>query len=254
MIMLTARIEGTASPDLTCDGLEDGLFGEQAVAHGAGGLVEKVYRHVVEGIRSGQFSPRSRLTQRGLARQLQLNQVTVREGLERLAQHGWIERNRNRSARVRSFSGQDRQEVYAIREMIEATAVKQLAQIVTDEQLGRLKEAVELLDSACANNDVRLYEKADRWFHRLLVRFAGNRRVCEYHDMIERQICCFLTLGASSASVLWAESSAVLEPANHSRIYGAVAARDPDLAERLIRKHIRLASELFEVIHRNREP
>jgi DNA-binding GntR family transcriptional regulator len=252
---MPALESATAVPSGASDeGMLEGLFADDLPLDDAdASLAEKVYRHVVAGIHSGHLTPKSRLTQRSLANQLRVSQVAVREALERLAQHGWIERSRNRGACIRSFSDQDRREIYWVREMIEAAAVRQLARTVTEEQIGKLKEILEVLSLACANHDVELYEKADIHFHRLLVRFVGNRRLREYYETLVRQVRCFLMVGALKVAFHWVESCELLEQVSHYKIWEAIKSRDPDLAEKLLRRHISFANEVIEMVHRSRE-
>lgn len=216
-------------------------------------LAEKVYHHVVDGICSGQLKPEARLTQRGLSAELKVSQVTVREAFERLEQQGWIERRRHRGVSVRSFSDREREEIYWVREMIEAAAVREVALHASDEQIARLRELVDVLSIACEKNDIELYQDVDIEFHRSLVRFVGNEHLREYYETIAGQIRSLLIVGAMKVAFHWVRSCELLEPISHEKIFRAIEAHDPDQAERLIRKHIQHGNEVIRMINRVRE-
>ena len=49
-----------------------------------GRFSDKVFDHVVEGIRSGKYHPGTRITERSIARELDISHVPVREAMEKL--------------------------------------------------------------------------------------------------------------------------------------------------------------------------
>jgi DNA-binding GntR family transcriptional regulator len=219
---------------------------------GATGLAEKVYRHVIGCIRDGKLSPSARLTQRGLSAELKVSQVVVREAFERLEQQGWIERKRNRFAAVKAFTEKDRSEVYWIREMIEVSAVRHVAEHATKEQLKQLGEVLETLNSACERNDVESYHEADILFHALVVRFVGNHRLVAYYETISEQIHQLMVIGALKVAFHWTQSCEVMEAISHEKIYQAIVDRDVALAAELLRRHIQVGGEVIELVNRAR--
>jgi DNA-binding GntR family transcriptional regulator len=219
---------------------------------GAAGLAEKVYRHVIGCIRTGKLSPNARLTQRGLSAELKVSQVVVREAFERLEQQGWIERKRNRFAAVKAFTEKDRFEVYWIREMIEVSAVRHIAEHATKEQLKQLKEVLEALNRACEQNQVEAYHEADITFHTLLVQFVGNDRLNSYYETISEQIHQLMVIGALKVAFHWTQSCEVMEAISHEKIYQAIVDRDADLAGELLRRHIQMGGEVIELVNRAR--
>lgn len=222
----------------------------EARAEGAASLAEKVYRHVIGCIRNGKLSPNTRLTQRGLSAELKVSQVVVREAFERLEQQGWIERKRNSFAAVKAFTEKDRAEVYWIREMIEVSAVRHVAQHATKGQLQQLEELLASLTTACEHNDIEAYHEADVTFHALLVRFVGNDRLISYYETVSEQIHQLMVIGALKVAFHWTQSCEVMEAISHEKIYQALVRRDADLAAELLRRHIQIGREVIELVNR----
>ena len=216
-------------------------------------LAEKVFAYVVENIRRGSFGPNQKITQRALAAQLEISPIPVREALEKLYHHGWIERSPNKGCRVKAFDKKDIHEIYQAREMIEAEAVILLAENITPEQLSELKKVVDILENSCQNNDVETYDAADTQFHRLLIHFTENKRIQNFYESILMQAHCFISIGALKAAFYWRESPEEVEPHSHKRIYEALAAHDVNLAEDLIRNAIRTSCEMVMMIMDSRE-
>lgn len=219
---------------------------------GATSLAEKVYCHVIGSIRSGQLSPNARLTQRGLSAELKVSQVVVREAFERLEQQGWIERKRNRFAAVKSFTAQDRAELYWIREMIEVSAVRHVAEKATEGQLAQLHELLAFLSTACEENSIESYHDADIRFHSLLVEFVGNARLQAYYETIAEQIHQLMVVGALKVAFHWTQSCEVMEAISHEKIYQAIASGDAEMAAELLRRHIQVGREVIEMVNRAR--
>ncbi|HPY77779.1 MAG TPA: GntR family transcriptional regulator, partial [Anaerohalosphaeraceae bacterium] len=102
----------------------------------------RAYEYVVSGIRDGRFLPATKLSDRDIARDLDIGHMTVREAMGKLEEHGWIERIPHRGAFIRKFSRQDVKDIYMLREIMEAVAIRELAE-------GATKEHVDKLQTCC---------------------------------------------------------------------------------------------------------
>lgn len=215
---------------------------------GAGGKVryaEKVFDYVVENIRTGVFPPSTRITERDLARQLDISHVPVREAMERLQQHGWTEKIPQKGTYVRNFNQNEIAEIYLIREIIEAGAARQIAVTINSDQLKELKKVTDLLESAYESDNAEVFKDADAQFHRLLVHFTGSPRLDNIFESVVLQAKCFFFIGASGASLYAQKAREYHQPVSHTLIYEAIEAHDVDLAENLVRQHIQAGRSMI---------
>ena len=215
-------------------------------------LAEKVFGHVVENIRNGTFLPAAKLTEAALASQLGVSHVPVREAMERLQQLGWIKRIPKRGAFVNHFDTEEIEKLYQFREIIEVGAIRLVAEKITPEQLGQLKQELDLLFKT-EQNDIKAFEAADNRFHQLMVRFAGIDRLDSIFESVILQARCFFYLGAALTGPRTRRIKDKLVPADHQDIYNALAAHDAKAAERLIRKHVRVGCEVSTTISKINE-
>ena len=94
----------------------------------------KAYEYVVSCIRRGKYPPASKISDRKIAKELDMGHMTVREAMGKLEEHGWIERIPHKGAFVRQFfDSRDIRHIYLAREVIEVVAVREL----TENEIGR---------------------------------------------------------------------------------------------------------------------
>lgn len=204
-----------------------------------GRLSEKVFTYVVENIRSGRFAPGTRITERELARQLKMSHVPVREAIEQLKQHGWVERIPRKGIYARSINDDTIKDIYQLREILEGGAVRIVAEQITDIQLSELHDIINLLEASYQSNNANAFRDADNEFHRLLVCYTGNKRLINIFESVVLQAGCFFFIGASGEAIYTKQAREHLKNVSHNAIYEAVKNGNGDLAEELVRQHIR---------------
>ena len=147
-------------------------------------LSDQVFDYVVEGIAAGRYAQAVRITERELAEALGVSHVPVREAMERLQKEGWIEKSPRRGARVKLIDQAALEMLYQARKVIEAGAVRLVAEHRTEEQIVYLRSVTQRLENAFATHDVDGFVAADAEFHRAIVRFTGNTCLIPYYESI----------------------------------------------------------------------
>lgn len=206
------------------------------------GFPQKAYDFVVTNIMDGTFKPATKLVERELASQLKISSVPVREAMEKLEQHGWIDRFPRRGAFVAEFNFPRVESSYQIREVIESGAVYIVTETVNEDQLEELKLVADILEFARETKNAEIFEEADVHFHKLIVHFAGNQRLERLFDSIILQAGAYFTLFWTSAMNVFMQTghkADFVDPMSHTAICDAIAERNLPLAEDLIRTHIR---------------
>lgn len=137
-------------------------------------------------IESGEFPPGSRLPgERDLAERLGVSRVTIREAEIALEAQGWIVIKTGSGVYVQARTGSTSEvlpdvtafDLTAARAVIEAEAAALACANMTDERVAQLEGLVQAMSDPAADDEAAL--DADRAFHMLIARFAGNP-VIEY--------------------------------------------------------------------------
>jgi DNA-binding GntR family transcriptional regulator len=121
---------------------------------------------------SGQFAPGQKLTLRGVATELGVSPMPVREALRRLVAEGALKARDRRSVRVPLLSGADLRELCAIRVELEGLAAAQAALATTPSLVNELRALAIGIQAARARGDVAADARAIHDFHFALYRGA----------------------------------------------------------------------------------
>lgn len=213
-------------------------------------LANRVYDHVVAKITTGKYPPKTRISQRTLAEELEVSLVPVREGIEKLKQHGWIKCVNRSGTYVRQLSEKEFVKLFQIREMLEAEAVIYLSDNITERQLEELSGIVDQLVEFSEKDNFNDYENADLEFHKKLIEFIENPKLTDYYNSIIMQARYLFMVAALRVTGFFHEKHPeTLEPANHLRIYTALKLGDREGVEKMIRQHIRTTCALSKELN-----
>lgn len=137
-------------------------------------LHHQVQTYILQATYEGSLSPGDRLNEGAIAVQLGVSRTPVREALTYLEGTGLVIRRPRRGFFLASLSAEDAEHCYAMRELLEGYAARQIA--------GRLSDAqVEVLQGII--NAMGLAVEAGNWpraavhniaFHETVVTMAGN--------------------------------------------------------------------------------
>lgn len=132
-----------------------------------------------EAILSGAYDCGDRLIESSIADQLGVSRAPVREALSALEKEGLVNSIPRRGYFVREFTLQDIEEIYSLRLLLEAEALRRVVDHVSEEDVARLQHAVDKLDEAARRgDDPSAITQWDMAFHRLLCELADHSRLC----------------------------------------------------------------------------
>ena len=134
-----------------------------------------------EAIATGTLAPGAMLRQDELAKNFGVSRMPVRDALRYLEAEGLVAIHPTRGAVVAAMNATDISELYALRELLEAEALRLSIQKQNPDSLRLAAEVLEQLDR---ENDVGRWGQLNREFHLALYRDCGNRRLL---DLIEAQ-------------------------------------------------------------------
>ena len=151
------------------------------------GTVESVLESLEDDIVFGRLHPRERLVEDALMERFDIKRHVVRDVLTRLEALGLVERKKNVGALVRSFSGQEIVELYAMRELLETQAARLIALPVDERRLHALIEVQGEHDAAVQADDLHRVFRSNQRFHQLLFALAPNSVLVQAIDEYSRK-------------------------------------------------------------------
>lgn len=212
---------------------------------------DMVVASIREAILAGRLQPGETLVERRLAEQLGVSKTPVREALIALSAAGLVTGSPNRGCTVREPDAEEIRQAYELRGLIEPWAVARTVRQAREEAVVVARAALDEADALLARADRRgtgrtgpdlaALSVANRRFHRALYAGCGNRLVVAQLDAGQD----LAALGA--VAVLWARRPSWRdEHAEHHEILAAARDGAADLAERLVRRHVRQSLQRME--------
>lgn len=190
-------------------------------------IKDRIMQEIIE----GKYPPGTRLIETRIARQLGTSQAPVREALRDLETVGVIESIPFRGARVRKPSVPELIEAFPVRAALESLAAAAAARLVTDSDLDRLEELIELMVTAAEQGDAHEQSTRNAEFHSLIVRAAANATLERQWALLEPFARTYLTAVTAGIDLRRLAN-------RHRTILEALRARDPEWAAAAMRAHL----------------
>lgn len=186
---------------------------------------------------SGAFRPGEVLSSRGLAEQLNVSAMPVREALTRMTAEGALENTSSRTLRLRVLRLQDFDEITAIRVEIEGMAAERACDEMTAKDLTDIRNLNEDLTVAAVSGDVDWYLGANAAFHTAIYKVSGWPLLV---GMIER---LWLMVGPSIRVSVPDRAHMLTSQCFHDQIMAALEAGDGKAVREAIVDDIRTAAK-----------
>jgi GntR family transcriptional regulator, rspAB operon transcriptional repressor len=209
-------------------------------SHRDGDNVDTVHEQVRRLILRGDLQPGETVSQVALAARCGVSRTPLREALRMLQREGLVTGEPNRQVTVAPFSLPDLEQIYAMRVVLEASAVRWSVQRMTPEDVADLQAHVARMDHFAATGDYDRWEVPHLAFHQALVVKAGSRfglTLAELSDHGERYRRYYTEHGKRS----WERGAR-----EHKAILAAVKTGDADNSAHELVNH--LAHTVFSVI------
>jgi DNA-binding GntR family transcriptional regulator len=170
-------------------------------------LRDEIRDGLIQDIVDGRLAPGERIIEIRVAEQFGVSQAPVREALRDLVQ------------------------LYPIRAVLEGLSAREAATRLDGAGLKKLEKHLETMRTAAARGDIRRAVDSDFAFHLMIVEASGNRLLQQFWDRMRLATTTFLTVSKSHRTL-----REIAE--RHAEVLDALRARDPDAAERAMRRHI----------------
>jgi len=184
-------------------------------------MADEVADRVREAIYAGVYAPGAPLREVELATGLRVSRGTE-----------W-----HRGTTVTTLSGEDVDELYSLRDVLEELAVQRLIRHATDAELQAVRGAADRMDGAA---DKHTTVQRDLDFHDAVFAAAHHRRLEEAWRAIRSQVHLFLLIRLGASDDEYARHVAT----EHRELADVLIARDEERALQLFADHRRHAAAL----------
>lgn len=203
--------------------------------HRSVSLAEQVFLRLENEILSGKYPIGAVLTETKLAGDLGVSRTPIREALQRLEQEHLVETG-TKGILIIGVSRKDLEDIFAVRLRVEGLAARAAAERMSEAALEELREALELQEFYVPRKDPEHVRGMDSRFHQLIYRGCGSTVLADVLLPLHRKVQKYRRVSVEDSGRA-AESAA-----EHRSIYEAIAAHDPDGAERAMLTHIENAA------------
>jgi DNA-binding GntR family transcriptional regulator len=206
-------------------------------------IADRVFGQLRQAIVEGNIPPGSKISEPEMAARYGISRGPLREAMRRLESANLVERRPNLGARVITLSSEQLLEIYVIREALEGLAARLAAERMSAAAIADLKALLEQHRAEIAREYWQAFfqKEGDMDFHYRIVQGSGNQRLigilCDDLYHLARMYRCKFGMVSNRARDALKE---------HELIVDAIAERDGELAELMMRRHIRASRRNVE--------
>ncbi len=206
-------------------------------------LTDQIFEQLEAAIISGELPQGSKISEPELAKTYGISRGTLREALSRLEERHLLVRAPHLGARVATLSLDELINIYQIREVLGGLSCSLAAQHMTDNEIRNLRELLEEQEKNLEAGQGLVSNRPEREFdfhYQILHRNRNPNVLMVLEGGLYQQIRMY----RHQYSVSGQRPYQALK--EHRRIVDAIEERDAELAEFLMRKHIRAARQSIE--------
>jgi DNA-binding GntR family transcriptional regulator len=205
-----------------------------------GRVAVDAYTTIKDMILTGQLKPGNKLSDQELAMELGMSRTPVRHALARLAQEGFIDEGRSRGFHVADLDAKQVADLYALREVLEAHAIRLAVDRASPRDVKELEEVLEILDKLSQDSSKRGEEiRVGLKIHEIVARASGDTFLHETMVRLLNRMHFFIWMDTLNEDPQAAEATR----REHRELLACIRAGKPDEAEAVIRTHIRTAKQ-----------
>jgi DNA-binding GntR family transcriptional regulator len=193
---------------------------------------ERTYEILRDRIHTGAYPPMARLNIDGLARELGVSPIPVREALRRLEAQGWVRFRPNAGAVVSPVDETSWEQAMTALAILEGAATAEAQQNMRTADFTRLRKIATEMEE---QNDPVRFGQLNRRLHAAIVARCGNACLLELlqqiHDRLDR------IRGLQGTMFRYLPERATAATAEHAHLIDLLQQADPAEVERYARWH-----------------
>jgi len=197
-------------------------------------LSEQTYIELSKMIMNRRFSPGEKITEEQIAKTLGVSRTTVKKAFTTLVQEGILEDIPRRGVFLKTYTKEERIEIYDIREVTAGLSARYAALNMTRKDLNSLEAVYQQMEAAVNRQDKEVYAQYDRELHDAIAGFSGSAILYDVISNLNLRLMPFPKLDVQNIEETLKE---------HRDILNALMDGDSEGAEKYMRYHIRRARE-----------
>lgn len=197
-------------------------------------LGNEVANRLRDAIRNGEFPLGTRLVERDIAERLGVSRIPVREAIQQLVEEGLVQKTPHRGTFVHSPSRNEIEEISSLRVLLEHFVVERAIANWRPEHESRLRQIVETMRRAAADNDMQRLFEQDYLFHNALWEIADHSLLLEVVSGLRARINRFL----GEATAVLPASQRNMHINSHDDLIDIINRGNVEEAKREITKHV----------------
>lgn len=199
-------------------------------------LSEKVASHLRAKILLGEYKPGHHLSETQLSRELSISRGPIREAIQMLEHEGLTVTPGNGRTLVKGFAAKDVRDLFAVRLLLEAQAIRTLTKSGDPGQLSPLEEIQrELAQSGDRIEAIRL----DIEFHQRLAELSQNRTLINLWSMLKGLISTLIEMTTGNYEEL------AFVARSHADILQALRGGDAEAAVAHLERHMQVGERMI---------
>ncbi len=208
-----------------------------------GTLTDRLFEALQQAIVEGEIPQGSKISEPELARRYGVSRGSLREAIARLEACKLVERKHNFGARVVELSAEQLIEIFQLREALEGMAARLAAQAMTDAEIDALGALLEQHGQQIEQEQGQAYfqKQGDLDFHFRIVQGSKNRQLI---TLLCEDLYHLLRMYRVQFGMRSKRSRQAFE--EHQYLLSAIRARDPEMAELVMRQHVRSSRRNLE--------
>ena len=208
-------------------------------------LASRAFDSIKTDIIDGQISQGSKIVESDLALQYGISRGPLREAIHRLEQMKLVVRIPHAGSRVVKLDTRMMEDIYTARESLEGMAARLAARNMSDGSVQELTELLDQHEKAISQTDGKAYlqREGDIDFHYRIAAASQNRWILEN---LSGELYQLIRMCRHQSGQYPSRAQIALD--QHRQIAAAIAQRDEELAEILMRRHISGAWKIVKQI------
>ena len=198
-------------------------------------LSEQVFNELKDTIISGDLAQGAKITEDELAKKYGISRGPLREALRRLESIRLLIRIPHAGMRVVTLTPEIMGEIYTVREALEGMSARLAAEHMSDAEVQSLADLLDNHQQTIDKSKGKEYfqREGDRDFHFRIAQASNNQWLI---DLLSSELYQLLRMCRQRSSKTPERPEQALK--EHKHIVEAIAMRDAELAELLMRRHI----------------
>lgn len=210
-------------------------------------LRDVVFNTLREAILKGEIKPGERLMELQLAAKLGVSRTPIREAIRMLEQEGLAVTVPRRGAEVAKMTEKDMQDVLQVREALDELAASIACELITEEELEQLEQAMRDFESAARTKDIKRIADTDMVFHDIIYQATRNPKLVNILNNLREQMYRY------RVEYLKGEENYPVLLKEHREILAGFRAKDKKLVTDIMRRHVENQASVVKTMIQNQE-